>query len=111
MPTGRGRTGTHAELDGLVVKIKDEPTVPDWPARVAKMRAAAERMQKAIDDFAEATKHTRWWVDGEDIARQLQDLVEENHDGNSVLDLVNDIMVTEEVPTCQPLKSSYRRVK
>lgn len=100
-------TGNHY---GLLVKFSDVPDVPDWPARIAKMKGAAERMQRAIDDFADATKNTRWTIDGEDIARQLQDLVERGHEGNSVLDLTHDIEVFEEIP-CQKSKSTSRKVR
>jgi hypothetical protein len=97
MQDGKRGIETAHRPDGLLVTIKDEPDVPDWPERVAKMKKAAESITNAMQMLRDATKDTRWFLDGEDIARQLLNLVETDHDGNSVLDLVNDIVEVEEV--------------
>jgi hypothetical protein len=109
MPDGKNAI---ARTKGLSVLIKNEPIVPDWPKRVARMREAAERIKEGAGMVKEATEGTLWKSDGLDIATQIEDLVNEGDpDGNSVLDLVKDIEFIEEVDTCQKSKSSSRRVR
>jgi hypothetical protein len=94
-----------------MVRINDEPDVPDWPERLAKMLAAAESIVKAVQELKDAAEGTRWNIDTLDICTQLIDLVEEGHDGNSILDLVGDIKEIEEVKSCQKSKSSSRKAR
>jgi hypothetical protein len=97
--------------DGITVTIKDELHVPDWPKRVAKLKDAAAGILENAKAIEAATNGTLFENDGLDIARQLKDLVCEEHDGNSVMDLVQDIIVMEGVEICQKSKSSSARVK
>jgi len=84
-----------------VVKVKDPPDVPDWPLRIAAMNGAAEHIRIGIRHLKEATENTRWEIDALDIATQIEDLVNEGHDGNSIEDLVEDIKVMEGLRKCQ----------
>jgi hypothetical protein len=108
MSNGRKETG---KVHHLLVKVSDEPDVPDWPDRLAKMLEAAESIVMGAKAFKEAADNTRWSVDALDICVQIIDLVLEGHDGNSILDLVEDIKAIEEVSICQKSKSSSRKAR
>lgn len=95
-----GKKGT-AKPDQLVVMVKDEPDVPDWLERIAKMNGAAEHIRMGVRELREATKDTRWEIDALDLATQIMDLVEEDHDSNSIEDLVEDIKVIEGLRKCR----------
>ena len=101
----------HGRPCGLVVTIKDELHVPDWQMRLARLMEAAEGIREHAETIKQVTGGTLFENDGLDIARQLKDLVEEGHDGNSVLDLVDDIRIMEGVEICQKSKSSSARVR
>jgi hypothetical protein len=97
--------------EGMTVTIKDELHVPDWQKRIARLKEAAEGILEHAKAVEDATKGTLFENDGIDIARQLKDLVCEEHDGNSVMDLVQDIIVMEGVEICQKSKSSSAKVR
>lgn len=105
----RGIARRNNACEGVLVTLKDTPPVPDWPQRLAMLRAAAESIQDAATVVREVTAGTKFENDALDLARQLDDLAEQGHGGNSVLDLVDDITMMEGIEICQKSKSTLRK--